>query len=152
MNGSSFAIRIFMEALSDFYFGCEIADYFTVPFLIGTIWSLLLISEWLSIALIFIIDCSIYLSFIFLIISDLILNFEQMSILNVVPVPTSLSTLISHPIWSMIFLQILKPRPVPYGFMLSCSCSFPKSMNRFFRFSGEIPTPASSTSRENLAY
>ena len=64
-------------------------------------------------------------------------------IVKVVPYPKMLSTFTSPPIFSIILLQILSPKPVPWEFILECSSSLPNSMNSFDRFSFLIPTPES---------
>lgn len=64
-------------------------------------------------------------------------------IVKVVPFPKMLSTLTSPPIFSIILLQILNPKPVPCALIFECSSSLPNSMNSFDRFSLLIPTPES---------
>lgn len=81
-----------------------------------------------------------------------ILILVQIMTENVVPTPIWLVTSIWLPIKSMIRLQMLRPRPVPEWFIYSCSSSLPKSMNKFSRFSFEMPTPESSTSRANFTF
>ena len=63
--------------------------------------------------------------------------------LKVVPTFYSLSTSILPFIFSTINLQILNPRPVPFGLILLCSFSLPKSIKMFFKFFLDMPTPAS---------
>ena len=72
---------------------------------------------------------------------DLILKLR----VNWVPSRRTLSALIDPPICSMIFLQIDNPRPVPCLFLMELSLSLPKSMNRFFLPSSEMPIPVSMT-------
>lgn len=64
-------------------------------------------------------------------------------IVKIVPFPKMLSTLTSPPIFSIILLQILNPKPVPCALIFECSSSLPNSMNSFDRFSLLIPTPES---------
>jgi hypothetical protein len=62
-------------------------------------------------------------------------------ILKVDPCPSILLTKTWPPIYSTILLHILKPSPVPYKFLYECSSSLPKSINKFFIFYYDIPTP-----------
>ena len=70
---------------------------------------------------------------------------------NEVPFPSSLSTVMSPPIYLTIFRLIVKPSPVPYRFIFECSSSLPNSKNNLFKFSFLIPIPLSFISIENLA-
>ena len=71
---------------------------------------------------------------------------------KVVPYPSILSTVTVPPIFSIILLQMLRPKPVPWAFTFECSSSFPKSINSLERFSFLIPTPVSEMSIFNLIY
>ena len=73
------------------------------------------------------------------------LHFVFTLMMNLVPTPILLSTFVQPPICSMIFLQIDNPRPVPCLFLMELSSSLPKSMNRFFLPSSEMPIPVSMT-------
>ena len=73
-----------------------------------------------------------------------ILDIAYIVITKVVPVPIpSLSTWTLPPIFSIICLQILSPRPVPYLLHPKVSCNFPKFKNNFPKFSLAIPMPES---------
>ena len=72
--------------------------------------------------------------------------------MKVVPLLTSLSTLTDPPISSTSDLHILKPNPVPNLLPDACSSSFPKFINSFGKFSGDIPYPESSILSSNLMY
>jgi len=61
-----------------------------------------------------------------------------------VPYPYLLLQLTFPPIYSIIFLQIDSPRPVPPLFYSSFSCNLLKSMNNFEIPSSEIPLPLSA--------
>ena len=71
---------------------------------------------------------------------------------KVVPWFTLLATDTVPPICSIIRLQILRPRPVPYAFILECSSSMLKFMKSFPRFSSFIPTPQSTMSILSFMY
>ena len=64
-------------------------------------------------------------------------------IMKVVPMPTSLSTLTLPPNYSMIFLHIESPSPVPHLFLSELSSSLPKSTNNFLIPCSDMPTPLS---------
>ena len=66
-------------------------------------------------------------------------------ITNSEPTPTSLLTWTEPPIYSMNFLQIDSPRPVPYLFLCEFSSSLLKSMKSFLTPSSLMPTPVSIT-------
>ena len=66
-------------------------------------------------------------------------------IMNSVPIFYLLYTLTVPPIFSIIFLHIDKPSPVPYVFLFEFSSSFEKSINNFSRPYEDIPTPESIT-------
>lgn len=74
-----------------------------------------------------------------------ILHLVLTLIINSVPTPILLSTLMWPPICSMIFLHIDKPSPVPWRFLIEFSSSLPKSINSYFLPSSEIPMPVSMT-------
>ena len=63
------------------------------------------------------------------------------SMMKSVPLSSSLSTLTSPPIYSIMSLQILKPRPTPFVLLSLCSASLLKFKNkRLFAYS-DIPHP-----------
>ena len=64
-------------------------------------------------------------------------------ILNLVPFPTLLFTATEPPIYSIIYLQILNPSPVPFKFICLCSFSLAKSVKSFPIFSLDMPAPLS---------
>ena len=61
-----------------------------------------------------------------------------------VPKLTSLLTLIVPNIEAISFLQMLNPKPVPYGFAYPCSSNLPKSLNKLACPSLLMPQPLSS--------
>ena len=70
--------------------------------------------------------------------------------MKAVPLPSSLWMSIEPPCAKMISRQMLSPRPTP-SLLFSCvSYSFPKFMNNFFQFSGEMPQPVSRKIIQNL--
>ena len=68
-------------------------------------------------------------------------NFAESVAIKLVPSPSLLSTRKLPPILSTINLQILRPRPLPSGFLSLFSSRVLKSVNRQFNFSYEIPQP-----------
>lgn len=62
------------------------------------------------------------------------------------PLPSLLLTFIVPPNYSQIRLQIFKPSPTPDVFKLATDPNLPKTLNRSFWFSIEIPIPESLTS------
>jgi hypothetical protein len=64
-------------------------------------------------------------------------------IMNSVPSFILLFTSTDPPIYSIIFLQIDNPNPVPYLFLAEFSSNLLKSMKSFYLPSSEIPTPVS---------
>ena len=64
-------------------------------------------------------------------------------ILKVVPYPMTLVTSILPPIFSMIYLHILRPRPVPLWLEFWCSYKLSKFKNILSIPSCEIPYPSS---------
>ncbi len=73
-------------------------------------------------------------------------DLAQSKILNVVPFPNSLWTVISPPIYLTIFLLIESPRPVPCLFILDCSSNLLNYKNNLSKFSSLIPIPESDIS------
>ena len=71
------------------------------------------------------------------------LHLVFMSIMNSVPTPSSLLTSTLPPIYSIICLQMDKPRPVPYKFLFEFSSNLLKLINSFLSPSLEMPTPVS---------
>ena len=65
--------------------------------------------------------------------------------LNSEPTPYLLLTATEPPICSIIFLQMLRPSPVPCLFLWEFSSSLLKSMNSFLTPSSLMPTPVSIT-------
>jgi hypothetical protein len=63
--------------------------------------------------------------------------------MNSVPTPSLLFTLILPPMDSITFLLIERPRPVPYLLRDSFSVSLPKSTKRFLTPCSDMPTPVS---------
>jgi hypothetical protein len=78
---------------------------------------------------------------------DIFLCFINKQNSNLVPLPTSDLTEILPPIYSIIFLTIINPSPVPLSFISFLSFSFPKYLNNFLRSLSLIPIPESSTSK-----
>jgi hypothetical protein len=58
-------------------------------------------------------------------------------------------TVISQPIFTKIFLHMLKPNPVPFGFKYYPFSSLVKGINKLFASSGLIPIPVSITIKIN---
>ncbi len=85
-----------------------------------------------------------------LLIGNLIL--VLMTILKMEPWLILLWTDTLPPICSIILLQMLNPSPVPCKFIWECSSNFPNSMNKFFKFYSEMPTPWSFISILIFAY
>lgn len=73
------------------------------------------------------------------------IHFVLMLIMKSVPTPTLLVTFTEPPIYSIICLQMERPRPVPDLLRSLFSSSFPKSTNKFWMPSSLIPTPLSLT-------
>ena len=51
-----------------------------------------------------------------------------------------------------ILLQIVRPNPLPDGFISSLSPTFPKNLNNLFKSSSFIPIPESTTYTSILVY
>ena len=64
--------------------------------------------------------------------------------MNSVPWPSLLWTSTDPPIYSTMFLQIERPRPVPYLFLAEFSSNLLKSTNSFFNPSSDMPMPLST--------
>jgi len=61
----------------------------------------------------------------------------------IVPLPFWDSTWMSPPSFSIIFLQIERPSPLPSRFKPEASSPFPNSLNKFAFYSSVIPIPVS---------
>ena len=77
---------------------------------------------------------------------------QFMFMMNCEPSPILLFTSTEPPIYSIIFLQIDSPKPVPYEFLLEFSFSFEKSMNKCFNPCSDMPTPVSMTLSLSFKY
>ena len=67
----------------------------------------------------------------------------QTVIVNIVPLLISLLADTLPPIYSIILLQILRPKPDPSKFNCYSSSNLLKSINNLFKFSFDIPIPKS---------
>lgn len=78
------------------------------------------------------------------------LHITLKTIENVEPLPTSDHTLTVPPIYSTIYLQIDRPRPLPDGFCLRCYSKLLKFINKLSSLSSGIPQPKSWIPSSNL--